>query len=278
MLIGVDSWFPADQFAIDNLKLLSGFKFWNWYCGGAGLYLQTPWPKTNVKLLFDNGVLGIPIWVPRQNCSEPPQTNAQQAVEAANSYVLNPLVNGKPSLALDCEASMGSILGFQDWIDAWCTEVAALNYQPITYAGSHHVGIKSLAWNVAWGEHSLVPAPSEMLQYGPYELRTPQGQNIMEVDADGCADNFFVTPPPPPGPIERLINVQLMQIQQGDNGYPVQSLQALLNHYENANLHVDGVFGPLTHNAVISFQRNHKLSADGIVGVHTWGDLVGVPQ
>jgi murein DD-endopeptidase MepM/ murein hydrolase activator NlpD len=34
-----------------------------------------------------------------------------------------------------------------------------------------------------------------------------------------------------------------------------------------------GPFGPLTHNAVVAFQRKHGLLADGIVGPLTWSKL-----
>ena len=34
-----------------------------------------------------------------------------------------------------------------------------------------------------------------------------------------------------------------------------------------------GPFGPMTHNAVVAFQKKHKLKADGIVGPLTWSKL-----
>jgi peptidoglycan hydrolase-like protein with peptidoglycan-binding domain len=34
-----------------------------------------------------------------------------------------------------------------------------------------------------------------------------------------------------------------------------------------------GPFGPLTHKAVVAFQKKHKLLADGIVGALTWSKL-----
>ena len=43
---------------------------------------------------------------------------------------------------------------------------------------------------------------------------------------------------------------------------------------------LDGVFGPQTRNAVISYQRNSGLVADGIVGCNTWRsiqeDVIGI--
>jgi murein DD-endopeptidase MepM/ murein hydrolase activator NlpD len=45
--------------------------------------------------------------------------------------------------------------------------------------------------------------------------------------------------------------------------------------YMQAKLGVNppGPFGPLTHKAVVAFQRKHKLLADGIVGPLTWSKL-----
>ncbi|OOB74989.1 hypothetical protein AXF41_13560, partial [Clostridium haemolyticum] len=50
---------------------------------------------------------------------------------------------------------------------------------------------------------------------------------------------------------------------------PIQS--ALRNH--GYNISVDGVAGPDTYNAVLSFQKNHGLSADGMVGANTKAKL-----
>jgi murein DD-endopeptidase MepM/ murein hydrolase activator NlpD len=45
--------------------------------------------------------------------------------------------------------------------------------------------------------------------------------------------------------------------------------------YLQAKLGVNppGPFGPLTHKAVVAFQKKHKLLADGIVGPLTWSKL-----
>ncbi|WP_129692361.1 peptidoglycan-binding domain-containing protein [Gottfriedia acidiceleris] len=36
---------------------------------------------------------------------------------------------------------------------------------------------------------------------------------------------------------------------------------------------VDGIFGPVTENAVKKFQASNGLVVDGIVGKNTWGKL-----
>lgn len=53
----------------------------------------------------------------------------------------------------------------------------------------------------------------------------------------------------------------------GSRGADVRSLQSALS------LYVDGIFGPLTEEAVIKFQLEHGLSPDGIVGAKTWAAI-----
>jgi len=53
----------------------------------------------------------------------------------------------------------------------------------------------------------------------------------------------------------------------------IRSLQYLLNAH-GAKLAVDGTFGLKTKQAVVAFQRSHKLSASGVVRARTWKALV----
>lgn len=57
------------------------------------------------------------------------------------------------------------------------------------------------------------------------------------------------------------------------SGSAVRCLQALLNEV-GYNVNVDGIFGPNTHSAIISFQRNHDMSVDATVGPNTWKALL----
>jgi len=59
-------------------------------------------------------------------------------------------------------------------------------------------------------------------------------------------------------------------LRQGARGPAVVDLQQRLG-----GLTADGVFGPLTRGAVVSFQSGRGLVADGIVGPLTWGALNG---
>jgi len=58
----------------------------------------------------------------------------------------------------------------------------------------------------------------------------------------------------------------------GSSSSSVRTLQqALVN--KGYSLSVDGVFGPVTQSAVMSFQRSQGITVDGIVGSVTWGRL-----
>ena len=53
-------------------------------------------------------------------------------------------------------------------------------------------------------------------------------------------------------------------LKKGDHGEDVRVLQRALH------LADDGIFGKITEDAVLTFQRTHNLVADGIVGPKTW--------
>jgi N-acetylmuramoyl-L-alanine amidase len=56
-------------------------------------------------------------------------------------------------------------------------------------------------------------------------------------------------------------------LRKGSTGNEVKRLQRLLMVYQ------DGVFGPITEEAVKAFQNEHGLFPDGIVGEKTWAVL-----
>ena len=58
-----------------------------------------------------------------------------------------------------------------------------------------------------------------------------------------------------------------MVLKLGNRGNEVKALQ------EKLNLKADGVFGPLTEEAVKDFQRSNGLEVDGIVGTNTLSKL-----
>ena len=66
---------------------------------------------------------------------------------------------------------------------------------------------------------------------------------------------------------------EMPTVRLGNRGNTVKFLQCYLNLYGN-QLSVDGQFGSGTQSAVIKFQRDNGLTADGIVGRNTWRKLL----
>lgn len=68
------------------------------------------------------------------------------------------------------------------------------------------------------------------------------------------------------------VSVNMPVIRAGSRGEAVREAQRILQElgYYLGNAGVDGVFGSMTRTAVIRFQRNYGLAADGIVGPMTW--------
>jgi hypothetical protein len=73
-------------------------------------------------------------------------------------------------------------------------------------------------------------------------------------------------PPNPDDPTYRPV------VRRGNTGEHVVEVQTILD------IKVDGMFGPITENAVKNFQKKQKIKDDGIVGPVTWNLLDKIEQ
>lgn len=75
---------------------------------------------------------------------------------------------------------------------------------------------------------------------------------------------------------KRTATVALPYLEYGDEGNGVKALQGALIAfgYSCGNAGADGDFGNGTKTAVIKFQKDKKISADGVVGKDTWTKLL----
>lgn len=64
-------------------------------------------------------------------------------------------------------------------------------------------------------------------------------------------------------------------LSQGKTGVAVTRLQQRLRQLGYLNANPNGNFGPKTKDAVIKFQRNYRIAANGIVNRQTWNALLG---
>ena len=68
-------------------------------------------------------------------------------------------------------------------------------------------------------------------------------------------------------------NQKIQVLKSGDMGRPVAELQRLLKAWDVYSSTVDGIYGSGTKQAVINFQKQKGLSADGIAGARTFSKL-----
>ncbi|MEH2415757.1 peptidoglycan-binding protein [Nostoc sp.] len=76
-------------------------------------------------------------------------------------------------------------------------------------------------------------------------------------------------------PTQALPSGQYPVLSQGKTGAAVRSLQQRLRQLGYLNANPTGNFGPMTRDAVITFQRNYRIPANGIVNRQTWNKLLG---
>ena len=89
----------------------------------------------------------------------------------------------------------------------------------------------------------------------------------------GAAPIPTPTPAPEPTPARPTL-------RRGDKGPAVVELQTMLDRlgYDLGQLGIDGDYGRMTRLAVITFQGDHKLTADGICGPATWAALIAATE
>lgn len=66
-------------------------------------------------------------------------------------------------------------------------------------------------------------------------------------------------------------------IKKGDTGYNVSKLQRYLHTIGLYNYKIDGIFGPITYNGVLAFQKMEGIQVDGIVGDQTKDAMTNHP-
>lgn len=103
-------------------------------------------------------------------------------------------------------------------------------------------------------------------------MKTGQNKNNGKTETDQKKDaqkNSKTAKPATKTPVlTEKISIQLPVIKKDSKGTAVSMLQAMLG------VTVDGSFGPKTEASLKTFQKNVKLSADGICGAATWKKVI----
>jgi hypothetical protein len=111
-----------------------------------------------------------------------------------------------------------------------------------------------------------------------WEAPTGQGNNQIQLVLNASMLVSFGSPAhltkegtaPPAEPRMLMLKSAMMQ---GDD---VRAVQRALNQRNSAGLATDGIYGPATRDAALSWQRREHLEVDGIVGPQTRSSL-GLP-
>ena len=112
------------------------------------------------------------------------------------------------------------------------------------------------------------------------EVRTPVADRGWRIYSADIAQLTGASPTPSPSgsrassmlSSDSRANTPLSQ--NGSRGQAVQDIQSELKVLKLYSSNLDGSFGPMTRQAVVQFQRQHRLAADGVVGSATWAALI----
>ena len=99
---------------------------------------------------------------------------------------------------------------------------------------------------------------------------------IAECIAHGVCDYFNVkyVPAVEPTPAPATCKIELPVLRRGDSGNYVETVQILLNAYNNAKIAEDGLFGSGTETAVKAWQRSRGFTVNGIINAAEWLQLL----
>lgn len=227
-------------------------------------------------LLHQLGVkfLGIYIYVV---AAQDPLAQAEALI-----HLVGPLRKGE-KIILDIEEGTGDLRTTRDVMSH--TIAGALGDMPWTYSGLYFAAAHNLApvdWLADYA--SAEPAEPHTLWQLTDSFAVP-GVGVADCSLyHGTIDQLAARawqgtqpapqqPAPAPNWTEALVN-ELPTLAVGATGEDVRTVQGgLVARHQSVT--VDGSFGPATRAAVEALQRSAGITADGVVGPHTWAKLLG---
>jgi hypothetical protein len=140
---------------------------------------------------------------------------------------------------------------------------------------------------IPFAHHMVVEYWNHELDWGDVAGNTPHAARHKHTSSAGIT--FYsiepllpaaadTDPSPAPDDEDTMPDPWRRTLRIGSTGPDVSKLQAALNAYMAAGLKADGVYGPITARAVMTFQRDKDLDADGIAGTITQAALFDKPK
>lgn len=162
----------------------------------------------------------------------------------------------RPSLYVTKHTNMTAILIEPFFCDS---QIDVNLYEPTALGNAIAKGIIATIGG-DYSPQSEVSTDAVLISTTQYDVRYLQHELNVQFNAGLEEDNSA-------GPLTMAAASNVI-LRQGANGNITRWVQA------NVGADVDGLFGPATLNAVQAFQKNHGLSADGIIGYNTWNALL----
>ena len=246
--------------------------------------------KTNMDGAIANGIkVGVYLYSYAKN-NDSARSEAQHVLRLVKPY------KDKISLPvyLDLEES-GTESGAKERAIIFGDIVESAGYEVGIYANEYWwtTYLRGLdrftKWVAKWGKVKPTISGMELWQYDAYGRVDGIGSGVDLDEAYGRLAKIVdgttpaPTPTPTPTPEKEVIMIELKVIRKGtkdtEGNEEVKTLQRLLRSlgYKGENkkvLEIDGSAGNNTIFAVKNFQRDRKITVDGVVASATWSELL----
>lgn len=231
-----------------------------------------------MKEHFQNLVNGKAVYVWGANCEVISKNTIDVIYNKARSSTYNrnyydaKLKEGKGRIAADCSGSFYPLSGYDTTANGYynkCYKKGTIDSLPKTTPCMLFIKQSGKMTHIGWydGKGKVYEMRSSQLnvRYDALDTRwthygLPTFVDYAEYEKEQREDD--------------KVMIELTQLNNGDEGAQVKTLQRLLNALGYSCGKVDGAFGSKTLKAVKSFQKKNNLTQDGIVGLNTWTALL----
>jgi hypothetical protein len=168
----------------------------------------------------------------------------------------------------------------------FCEALTAKGFKCGIYASydwfKRYLGGDELKQYVQWVAKWSEPEPKgfsnmQLWQYSAYGTVSGIGRGSVDMDKP-YGDILKVLSGVNPDPAGGKIMIAVDVLKKGSKGPEVFTVQSILRakgyKYERKLIECDSSYGKITEACVIQYQKDNKLTADGIVGANTWNKLV----